>query len=91
MQRREFCKLVAAAAAANAISAKAQTGAAAPKGFNTLHQTYEEFCATPEKDRVFYALVDGKIVETKLDDASWTPTDWGEPPSCPAARGTAFP
>ena len=91
MQRREFCKLVAAAAAANAIPAKTQTGAAAPMGFNTLHQTYEEFCATPEKDRVFYALVDGKIVETKLDDATWEPTDWGKSPELPGGSWDGVP
>ena len=91
MQRREFCKLVAAAAAANAIAGKAQTAAGAPSGFNTLRQTYEEFCATPEKDRVFYALVDGKIVETKLEDSSWAPTDWGKPPELPGGSWDGVP
>ena len=60
-------------------------------GFNTLRQTYEEFCATPEKDRVFYALVDGKIVETKLDDASWSPTEWGKPPELPGGSWDGVP
>ena len=77
MQRRDFCKLVAAAAAARAIPSKGQSAANAPAGFNKLRQTYDEFCATPEKDRVFYAFVNGKIVETKLDDANWEPTAWG--------------
>jgi alpha-L-fucosidase len=75
MQRREFCRLIAAAAAAKAIPASAQTGASAqaPAGFNTLHQSYEELCATPAAERVFYALVNGKIVAEKLDEASWEP------------------
>ena len=74
MQRRDFVKLIAAAAAARAIPAKGQAALNAPAGFNTLHQTYEEFCATPESERIFYALVDGKIVETRLDNANWAPT-----------------
>jgi alpha-L-fucosidase len=83
MQRREFCKLMAAAAAANAIPMKGQAGSSAPAGFNKLHQTYEEFCALPDAERVFYALVDGRIVETKLNDANWSPTEWGEPGELP--------
>ena len=91
MQRREFCKLVAAAAAARAVSAKGQAAGDAPAGFNTLHQTYEEFCATPEKDRVFYALVDGKISEIKLDDTTWEPTDWGKSPELPGGSWDGVP
>ncbi len=91
MQRREFCKLAAAAAAANAMAAKGQTDVGAPPGFNTLRQIYEEFCATPEKDRVFYALVDGKIVETKLDNSSWAPTDWGKPAELPGGSWDGVP
>jgi len=91
VQRREFCKLVAATAAVNAIAAKGQNAAGAPSGFNTLRQTYEEFCATPEKDRVFYALVDGKIVETRLDDSSWAPTDWGKGADLPGGSWDGVP
>ena len=54
MQRREFCKLIAAAAAARAIPANGQSAAGTTAGFNKLHQTYEEFCATPESERTFY-------------------------------------
>jgi alpha-L-fucosidase len=91
MLRRDFCKLMAAVAAARAIRVKAQAGLSAPAGFNTLHQTYEEFCATPEKDRVFYALVDGKIVETRLEDSSWAPTDWGKPAELPGGSWDGVP
>jgi alpha-L-fucosidase len=91
MQRRDFVKLIAAAAAARAIPAKGQAFLNAPAGFNTLHQTYEEFCATPESERIFYALVDGKIVETKLDNANWTPTAWGEPPELPGGSWDGVP
>ena len=91
MLRRDFCKLMAVAAAARAIRVKAQAALSAPAGFNTLHQTYEEFCATPEKDRVFYALVDGKIVEKKLNDADWSPTAWGEPTQLPGGSWDGVP
>ncbi len=91
MQRRDFCKLIAAATAARAIGVKAQAGLSAPAGFNKLHQTYEEFCATPEKERVFYALVDGKIVETKLDNSNWTATEWGQPPELPGGSWDGVP
>ena len=91
MQRREFCQLIAAAAAANAIPMKARSQAGAPAGFNQLRQTYEEFCATPEKDRVFYALVDGKFVEKKLSDVDWSPTEWGQPPELPGGSWDGVP
>ena len=92
MQRRDFCKLIAAAAAAKAVGASGQSatmpGANEPAGFNTLHQTYAEFCSTPAEKRVFYALVDGKIVEQRLDEATWKPTAWGEPPKLPVPGGS---
>ena len=70
MQRRDFFKLIAATAAAQAIPTKGQPVPTAPDGFTKPQHTYEEFCATPENKRIFYALVDGKIVETKLDNAN---------------------
>jgi alpha-L-fucosidase len=89
MQRRDFCKLVAAAAAARAIPSHGQPGA--PADFNKLHQTYEEFCAAPASQRVFYALENGKIVETRLDDASWSPSGWGEAPELPGGSWDGVP
>jgi len=94
MQRRDFCKLMAAAAAAAAVpetaSVSAQTSestaagtaveASAP-GFDTLTQDYAQFCATPAEKRIFYALVNGKIVSERLDQATWKPTAWGDPPA----------
>ncbi len=98
MQRREFCKLMAAAAAATAIPATAlgqaasaeesSVSGAVPAGFNQLTQTYAEFCATPAAQRVFYALVGGKIVQQNLDEASWKPTGWGNPPALPVPGGS---
>ena len=96
MQRREFVKLMAATAASTAVPAIAQPSGVAtpqapapePPGFGKLTMDYAGFCATPESERVFYALVDGKIVAEKLDEASWKPTDWGNPPALPIPGGS---
>jgi alpha-L-fucosidase len=92
MQRREFCKLMAAATAASAIHASGQSDATAdagmPAGFNSLERSYADFCSTPAEQRVFYALVDGKIVEQKLEEASWKATAWGAPPELPIPGGS---
>jgi len=92
MRRRDFCKLIAAAAAAKAIPTAAQAGEGAtslvPKGFNTLTQDYAQFCATPASERVYYTLRNGRIVETKLDEATWEATDWGKPPELPVPGGS---
>jgi len=89
MQRRDFCKLIAAAAAAKAVPAIGQpTSSTVPAGFNAYRQDYAAFCATPAHDRVFYRVSEGKIVETKLDDANWGPSAWGEPPELPIPGGS---
>ncbi|GGH15562.1 alpha-L-fucosidase [Silvibacterium dinghuense] len=90
MLRRDFCKLAAAAAAARAIPSLGQTptAAALPPGFHQYREDYAAYCATPAKDRIFYALRDGKIVKTQLDEASWKPTEWGEPPVLPIPGGS---
>ena len=76
MQRREFCKVIAGAAAATAVPALAQTNNAAQspvfKSFNTYSQDYAKFCATPAGERVFYALENGQVVTKKLDEKTWT-------------------
>jgi alpha-L-fucosidase len=104
MERRSFLRMTAAAAAAAAVpegigraaEAAAQTSAAKPMplqtelpaGFNTLDRDYAQFCATPESDRAFYALVNGKIVREKLDEAAWEPSGWGENAELPVAGGS---
>jgi len=75
MQRRDFCKVMGAAALANAIPAIGETNDV-PHGFNRYTQDYAEFCALPPEKRVFYCLRDGKIVEAKLDEAAWQPPAW---------------
>ncbi len=57
-------------------------------GFGAVTQDYAQFCATPASERVFYALEGGQIVREKLDEASWKPTEWGEPPALPIPGGS---
>lgn len=67
----------------------AQAGAAqAAAGFNQYTQDYAAFCATPENERVFYALRNGSIISELLNDADWKPTEWGEPPDLPVPGGS---
>ena len=92
MERRDFCKLVAAAVAAGALpanlTARAQTIPGTPRGFDTYTQDYAKFCATPANERVFYKLSGGKIIETKLDEATWHPTGYGHAPALPIPGGS---
>ena len=92
MQRRDFCKLMAAAAASAALPLHAQTGtesfADLPAGFDKLTEDYAQFCARSPHERVFYAVVNGRIVEQKLNNATWKPTGWGNPPDLPIPGGS---
>jgi alpha-L-fucosidase len=85
LKRREFCRLVAAAAtaiAAPAIGEETQqsaepTGDAAQspvfKALDSPDQVrdYAEFCATPAKKRQYYAFEGGRFIEEKLDEKTW--------------------
>ncbi len=88
MQRREFCKLVAAATAAGALPAMGQESSSSPSGFNQYKEDYAAFCAKSPGERVFYTVENGKIVETKLDEAAWRPSEWGKPPELPVPGGS---
>jgi alpha-L-fucosidase len=101
MRRREFCKLMAAAAAATAVPSPGNAAAKTPdlglppetpasgaSGFDKLTQNYAQFCATPAEQRVFYALGNGNIVAEKLDESTWKPTAWGDPPALPIPGGS---
>ena len=68
-------------------AARAQQSSAA-NGFNKYTEDYAAFCAKPPHERVFYALVDGKIVSEKLNDQGWKSTDWGKPPELPVPAGS---
>ncbi|MHB1960175.1 MAG: alpha-L-fucosidase [Acidobacteriaceae bacterium] len=92
MQRRDFCKLMAAAAAARAVPTIGQTGdvaqSAAFHALDTYTEDYAAYCATPAGQRVFYAYEGGRIVQEKLDETTWTPTGWGKPPNLPIPGGS---
>lgn len=94
MERREFCKLALAAAAAGALPAAAegqQAGSTAtdpiPPALDHITETYAQLCATPADQRSFTAF-DGKFLSEKLNNATWRPTGWGDPPALPIAGGS---
>ena len=92
VQRRYFCKLMAAAAAARAVPTIGQTDGAAQsaafQSLNTYTEDYAAYCAKPADQRVFYAYEGGQIIQEKLDEKTWTPTGWGKPPSLPIPGGS---
>ena len=92
MQRRDFCRLLAIAAAAKAIPAIGQSAqdspANLPTGFSEYTQDYAHFCALPPGKRTFYTLSGGKIVQQKLDNAAWKATAWGSPEALPVPGGS---
>jgi alpha-L-fucosidase len=100
MKRRKFFHLLGGLAAGAAILPSsnqtlfaANSSSAGPAqesvgGFDKYTEDYAHFCATPESERVFYALRDGRIVAEKLDDQNWKPTGWGEPPDLPVPGGS---
>ncbi len=92
MQRRDFCRLLAVAAAAKAIPAIGQSAqenpSELPAGFNEYGQDYARFCALPPNKRTFYKLSNGKIVQARLDNAAWKATAWGSPEALPVPGGS---
>lgn len=92
MQRRDFCRLLAIAAAAKAIPAIGESAqenpSELPGGFNEYAQDYARFCALPPNKRTFYKLSNGKIVPAKLDNAAWKATAWGSPEALPVPGGS---
>jgi len=90
MKRRNFCKLIVAAAAVNTVPSFGRSGEAAlpesPDNFNRLTRSYAEFCALPPEKRVFYQVSGNRIVETRLNEASWATSPYNYNP---AARDVA--
>jgi alpha-L-fucosidase len=64
------------------------TAPAEPGGFDKLTEDYAAFCATPADRRVFYAVRNGQFIKETLDEATWRPTAWGDPPSLPVPGGS---
>jgi alpha-L-fucosidase len=92
MERRDFFKFLAVAAAAKGMPGFAQTAPesqpALPEGFNRYTQDYAQFCALPPEKRVFYRLSGGKVVEATPEGAPAKPNAWGAPPDLPFPSGS---
>jgi len=92
MQRRDFCKYLAGAAALNPAAGFGQSAqggrSGLPDGFNQYTQDYAQFCALPPEKRAFYRLSADKIVAAKPDDPAGKPTVWGEPGALPIPGGS---
>jgi alpha-L-fucosidase len=92
VRRRDFCTLLAATAASKALQSFSQIVRSEqpllPEGFNQFVQDYAAYCAQDPEKRVFYKLVEGKVVQAGLDEASWKPSDWGNPPELPVPEGS---
>lgn len=97
MQRRDFCKLLAAAATAEVLPISVQRSAppagSSTNGFGVLTEDYAQFCATPSNRRVFYELQDGKFIQEELDEAAWQVSPNSEsgphmPPKLPVPGGS---
>lgn len=58
------------------------------KSFDTLTEDYASFCAKPAEQRQFFALKNGSLARTKLNEASWKPAAWGKPPQLPVPGGS---
>ena len=86
MNRRDFCRIAATAATLPLAARPQQSGAA--NRFDKYIQDYAAFCATPENERVFYALDGGKIVSEKLNEEGWKATAWGEAAELPVPNGS---
>jgi hypothetical protein len=84
VHRRDFCKLLAIAAASQTVPSNGQTAPesqpVSPGGFNRYTQDYAQFCALPPNKRVFYKVSDGKIVEERLDESAWQQSEWNYNP-----------
>jgi len=97
VQRRDFCKLFAAATAAQAMPALPQSTQLRNfpplNGFDSPTQEYAEFCATAEDKRVFFELLNGQFAKVHLDPATWQVSPNSEsgpkmPPSLPVPGGS---
>lgn len=91
MQRRDFFKFFALAAISRAVSSFGKPTRLAksdfPNGFNQYIEDYAQFCALPPNERVFYRVSGDKIVETRLNDATWQPPAWNYNPTPQSIAG----
>jgi alpha-L-fucosidase len=92
VQRRDFCKFLGITAASKAVPAIGQTAqdnqSQLPGRFDQYNIDYAQFCALPPEKRIFYRVSGGRVVQAKLDDATWKPTEWGHPPELSIPGGS---
>jgi alpha-L-fucosidase len=58
------------------------------QAFTNPAVSYEEFCSTPASKRIFYALQNGKLGREYLDEKTWKPAGWGQPPNLSVPGGS---
>ncbi|MGD0778656.1 MAG: alpha-L-fucosidase [Candidatus Solibacter sp.] len=98
MRRRSFFHILGGVAATSALCRSFRRSPAAPAPlssapapadrFDHYTEDYARFCATPEQERVFYALHDGQIVSERLNDQDWVLDKWTRPPDLPVPGGS---
>jgi alpha-L-fucosidase len=82
MHRRDFCKVLGAAATA-AVATKSWPKPLSVGAHEAASPDYAAFCALPESKRLFSIVSGDRIVREKLDQASWKPNTWDAPAKLP--------
>jgi hypothetical protein len=72
MHRRDFCKVLGAAATV-AATAKGWAKPLLAGAHEAQSSDYAQFCALPESERIFSIVSGDRIVAEKLDPAGWKP------------------
>ena len=89
MNRRDFCRIAATAAALPRVPLAAGAGVSGTvSGFGKYTEDYAALCGRPARERVFYALENGGIISEKLNEQGWKPTAWGKTPELPIPGGS---
>jgi len=90
VNRRQFQKLAGTTALATALSPvlAAPRARKAASSVDRLTYDYSQFCAVPERQRIFHAVRGGTIVSERLDERSWRPTDYSALAALPIVGGS---
>ena len=92
MQRREFCKLITAAAATDGDFCKRASGCRRALRFQQSPPELRRVLRDARKASAFSTRwLTAKIVEKKLNDSDWSPAAWGEPPELPGGSWDGVP
>jgi alpha-L-fucosidase len=82
MHRRNFCKVLGAAATVAATTKGWPKPL--PAGANEAQNSdYAQFCALPESERIFSIVSGDRIVTEKLDPSTWKPNTYDAPEKLP--------